>query len=199
MGRPDTLGADLYHNRRFPMTESGGPSDSRDIKLLDSPHSAIIKCMVDLSRITRSICLRIYLPQVTLSTAVALARKLEEQLEQWKTTLPEAIRPIDPSAQSISLMRSKDHQWMKRQRLVLTLSQSTPVVRLFYRAYRLPLTGHYNLKILLFGAFLLNSTRDERKSVIGAQEGIGKCVESAKQTIQLIHQTYQHSDFFRTW
>jgi len=122
MGRPDTLGADLYHNRRFPMTEGAGASVGMDTELRDSPHCAIIKCMVDLSRITRSICLRIYLPQVTLSTAVALGRKLEEQLEQWKTTLPEAIRPVDPSAQSISLMRSNMAVWMKRQRLVLTLS-----------------------------------------------------------------------------
>ena len=123
MGRPDTLGADLYHNRRFPVTEVSQPVESRDIELLDHAHSAIIKCMVDLSRITKSICLRIYLPQVTLAAAIAPARELESQIEQWITALPEAIRPIVPSAQDLGLQRARDLQWMKRQRLVLTMSR----------------------------------------------------------------------------
>jgi hypothetical protein len=129
MGRPDTLGADLYHNRRFPVTEVSQSAESRDIELrdielLDHAHCAIIKCMVDLSRITKSICLRIYLPQVTLAAAIAPARELENQIEQWIAALPEAIRPIVPSAQDLGLQRARDLQWMKRQRLVLTMSPS---------------------------------------------------------------------------
>lgn len=125
MGRPDTLGADLYHNRRFPVTEVSQSAGNRDLELLDHSHCAIIKCMVDLSRITKSICLRIYLPQVTLPAAITPARELEEQIEQWVTALPEVIRPIAPSAQDLGLQRARDLQWMKRQRLVLTLSQSS--------------------------------------------------------------------------
>lgn len=49
MGRPDTLGADLYHNRRFPLTEVALSAGGRDLELLDHAHCAIIKCMVDLS------------------------------------------------------------------------------------------------------------------------------------------------------
>ena len=125
MGRPDTLGADLYHNRRFPVTEVSQSAEARDIELLDHAHCAIIKCMVDLSRITKSICLRIYLPQVTLAAAIAPARELENQIEQWIAALPEAIRPIVPSAQDLGLQRARDLQWMKRQRLVLTMSTSS--------------------------------------------------------------------------
>lgn len=124
MGRPDTLGADLYHNRRFPITEVPQSMEGRHIELLDHAHCAIIKCMVDLSRITKSICLRIYLPQVTLTAAVAPTRELENQIEQWIAALPEAIRPIIPSAQDLGLQRARDLQWMKRQRLVLTMSWS---------------------------------------------------------------------------
>jgi hypothetical protein len=123
MGRPDTLGADLYHNRRFPVTEASQSGEGRDIELLDHAHCAIIKCMVDLSRITKSICLRIYLPQVTLAAAIGPARELESQIEQWITALPEAIRPIVPSDQDLGLQRARDLQWMKRQRLVLTMSR----------------------------------------------------------------------------
>lgn len=122
MGRPDTLGADLYHNRRFPVTELSQSAESRDIELLDHAHCAIIKCMVDLSRITKSICLRIYLPQITLAAAITPVRELENQIEQWIAALPEAIRPIVPSAQDLGLQRARDLQWMKRQRLVLTMS-----------------------------------------------------------------------------
>ena len=122
MGRPDTLGADLYHNRRFPVTEVSQSAEGRDIELLDHAHCAIIKCMVDLSRITKSICLRIYLPQPTLAAAIAPVRELESKIEQWIAALPEAIRPIVPSAQDLGLQRARDLQWMKRQRLVLTMS-----------------------------------------------------------------------------
>jgi hypothetical protein len=125
MGRPDTLGADVYHNRRFPATEAPLADDSRGLELLDHAHCAIIKCMVDLSRITKSICLRIYLPQVTLAAAITLARELEERIEQWVRDLPEVIRPLLPSAQDPGLRRARDLQWMKRQRLVLTLSLHT--------------------------------------------------------------------------
>jgi hypothetical protein len=124
MGRPDTLGADLYHNRSFPLTEVSQPGAGRDFELLDHAHCAIIKSMVDLSRITKSICLRIYLPQVTLAAAIVPARELENQIEQWIAALPEAIRPIVLSAQDLGLQRARDLQWMKRQRLVLTMSRS---------------------------------------------------------------------------
>jgi hypothetical protein len=123
MGRPDTLGADLYHNRRFPVTEISQPVEGRDTELLDHAHCAIIKWMVDLSRITKSICLRIYLPQVTLTAAITLVREFENQIEQCIAALPEAIRPIAPSAQDLGLQRARDLQWMKRQRLVLTMSR----------------------------------------------------------------------------
>ena len=124
MGRPDTLGADLYHNRRFPVTDVSQSAAGRDFELLDHPHCAIIKCMVDLSRITKSICLRICLPQVTLAAAITPARELENRIEQWVAALPEPIRPIIPSVHDPGLQRARDLQWMKRQRLVLTMSWS---------------------------------------------------------------------------
>lgn len=122
MGRPDTLGADLYHNRRFPVTEVSSSPEATELELLDHPHCAIIKCMVDLSRITKSICLRLYLPQVALAPAITKLREIESQIEQWIAALPEAIRPIVTPARDLGLQRARDLQWMKRQRLVLTMS-----------------------------------------------------------------------------
>lgn len=123
MGRPDTLGADLYHNRSFPLIgheNSGISSDDR----YDPPQCAIIKSMVDLSRITRSICLDIYLPETITPRTVALAYRLEQDLDKWVEGLPEAIRPRQSADQPVSLKSVRDPQWAKRQRLVLGIRES---------------------------------------------------------------------------
>ncbi len=59
--------------------------------------------------------------------------------------------------------------------------------------------GYFNLQILLFGSILLTSTPAERASIPQSVEAIQKCLEAAKQTIQVIYQVYQHHDFFHTW
>lgn len=60
-------------------------------------------------------------------------------------------------------------------------------------------TGYLNLRILLFGSILLTSTPAERSSVPGSYECVQKCLDSAKRTIEIIHETYHHQEFFRTW
>ncbi|KAF6831652.1 C6 transcription factor [Colletotrichum musicola] len=181
MGRPDTLGADLYHNRQFPAigdmdTESASSGGS---DLVDPPSCAIIKSMVDYSKVIRRICLDIYLPETTVPRTVTLAHQIDRDLQAWTESLPEPIRPTS-SAQPPSLKSAREAQWTKRQRLVLTMR-------------------YLNLRILLFGSILLTSTSEERASIPGSHEGIQACLESAKQTIEIIYQTYQHHDFFRTW
>ncbi|KAJ3540815.1 hypothetical protein NM208_g4888 [Fusarium decemcellulare] len=180
MGRPDTLGADLYHNRQFPRIKSDQAEDGMSSELSEHPLCAIIEHMVHFSKITRSICLSIYLPETTAPMMVALAGQIERDLEAWAQKLPETIRPTGSTSQVPSLRGVKDVQWVKRQRLVLNLR-------------------YHNLRILLFGSFLLRSTAQERASIIDTKRGIQKCLDSAKQTIETIYQTYQHSDFFRTW
>jgi hypothetical protein len=129
MGRPDTLGADLYHNRRFPMIGTEPLESLPGSEHLEPPQVAIIKSMVDLSRITRNICQGIYLPETITPRAVALAYQLEQDLDKWILTLPEAIRPRVPTEQPLSLRSARDPQWAKRQRLVLGIRKSTPPFR----------------------------------------------------------------------
>ncbi|WQF89904.1 hypothetical protein CDEST_14918 [Colletotrichum destructivum] len=180
MGRPDTLGADLYHNRLFPVIGEAEPESSAGgSELVDPPSCAIIKCMVDYSKIIRSICLGIYLPETTVPRTVQLAHQIDQDLQRWAEDLPEAIRPTT-SVEPRSLKSVREAQWMKRQRLVLTMR-------------------FLNIRILLFGSIILTSTSAERASIPGSQEGIHLCLEAAKQTIEIIYQTYQHHDFFRTW
>ncbi|KAK6076239.1 C6 transcription factor [Seiridium cupressi] len=179
MGRPDTLGADLYHNRSFPLIGNESSGSSPDDRF-DPPQCAIIKSMVDLSRITRSICLDIYLPETITPRTVALAYRLEQDLDKWIEGLPEAIRPRQATGEPVSLKSVRDPQWAKRQRLVLGIRYN-------------------NLRILTFGSLLLTSTSNERSTLPGIREGVQKCLDSAKQTIDTIYVTYQHHDFFRTW
>ncbi len=204
MGRPDTLGADPFHNRRFPLIRGDGAADLTDAELPDSfdaPYCVIIKPMVDLSRITRKLCLGIYLQDNTTTKAVALAFQIEREMEEWLDSLPKAIRPQPAlTTQPETLKSVKEPQWVKRQKLVLLIRKSSIARDVALMA--IPLTcclGYFNLRILLFGSILLTSTPAERASIPQSVEAIQKCLEAAKQTIQVIYQVYQHHDFFHTW
>lgn len=122
MGRPDTLGADLYHNRLFPVIGEADTEYSGSLELVDPPSCAIIKSMVDYSKIIRSICLGIYLPETTVPRTVHLAHQIDQDLQRWAESLPEPIRPTT-SVEPRSLKSVKEAQWMKRQRLVLTMRE----------------------------------------------------------------------------
>lgn len=129
MGRPDTLGADPYHNRRFPLIrgeEAAGVPSAHPPESYDPPYCVIIKPMVEFSRITRKLCLGIYLQDNTTARAVALASQIEEELEQWLESLPKAIRPQPAlTSQPETLKSVKEPQWVKRQKLVLLIRMSS--------------------------------------------------------------------------
>lgn len=129
MGRPDTLGADLYHNRPFSVTiyswkETTATGTGHE--LLEPAQVAILEFMVDFSRIIRRIRLELYVPQspatVDLGLALQYAASIEQDLDRWLGHLPEAIRPLGDSAQDTSLKSAKVPQYVKKQKLVLTIS-----------------------------------------------------------------------------
>lgn len=126
MGRPDTLGSDLYHNRRLPVTYESIESGTVPYQpeLLEPPHCAIIRYMVDFSRITRALCLGIYLSDLSLPELLARANQLEQDLNRWVDSVPEAIRPSRIFSRKTSLKSVKDAQYAKRQRLVMTIRES---------------------------------------------------------------------------
>jgi hypothetical protein len=201
MGRPDTLGADPYHNRRYPVVRDGdtAPSPAPDSSdLADPPYCGIIQSMVDFARITRKVCLAIYLQDNTTPSTIALANQIERELEEWVESVPQSFRPQtrDPN-QPETLKSAREPKWVKRQRLVL-LIRKLFVCSVSLMAM-LTLSGYLNLKILVFGSVLLTSTAAERASIPQSIVSIQKCLEAAKQTIQVIYQMYQHHDFFHTW
>lgn len=121
MGRPSSLGSDDYHNREFSYTEISELPNG-NLELLDPPHCAIIKSMVDFSRITRHVGVKVYLTQNSPARTVELAQQIDQILDEWLASLPENIRPRQNAEQSI-LSSSKEAIWMKRQKLVLNIRQ----------------------------------------------------------------------------
>ncbi|KAB5518851.1 fungal-specific transcription factor domain-containing protein [Coniochaeta sp. 2T2.1] len=186
MGRPDTLGADLFHNRPFPVTIHSRDAlavTEPDYDFLEPAHCAILEFMVDFSRIIRRIRHELYVPEspATRNPTLALqyAASIEHELDNWLQNLPEVIRPQRGASQQTSLKSAKEPQYVKKQKLVLGIR-------------------YHNLRILLFGSFLLRAG-DQRNTTPAAQQCIQKCCDSAKETIDIIYETYRHHDFFRTW
>lgn len=94
MGRPDTLGADLYHNRRFPLVKGETAGCEEVTAMLDPAYCAIIKSSVDLARITRSVCLGIYVSDSLAQKNIALANQIERDLKIWVESIPPPTRPL---------------------------------------------------------------------------------------------------------
>ncbi|KAJ5802099.1 uncharacterized protein N7503_004549 [Penicillium pulvis] len=180
LGRPDTLGPDQYHNRHYPIIVGDHLSAKAPSGLLEQPDCAIIKYMVDLSRITKSICLDIYLSDSTLEESVMLGGQIEQDLECWVESLPSALRPLNQTGQRRPLKAAIEPQYVKKQRLATTIR-------------------YHNLRILLFGPLLMKSSTTEHSSTIELQRKIKNCLDSARLTIEIIYETYQHQEFFRTW
>ncbi|KAE8326305.1 fungal-specific transcription factor domain-containing protein [Aspergillus sergii] len=180
IGRPDTLGADIYHNRRYPITTGDALNDGRAPELLEPPQCAIIKHMVDISRLIRTICVNIYMSNLTLEKTIAVAAQIQQRIERWVETLPPELRPLTEVGQRRPLKAAMVPQYVKKQRLATT-------------------TRYHNLRILLFGRLLMKSSMAERASNAQLQEQIGKCLDSARLTIEIVYETFQHQDFFRTW
>lgn len=204
MGRPSGLGSEEYHNRSFPLTEFT-PGFDPVSPLLDPPHCAIIEHMVHFSRLIRQVCIDIYLPQNSAARTVELAQHLDQRFDGWLAHLPEPIRPRLESDRSSKIGSHKEAMWMKRQKLVLNMREWCSLEYMtIHRRSRLmrhiiTRAGYLNLRILLFGSILLTSTPAERSAVPGSYECVQKCLDSAKRTIEIIHETYHHQEFFRTW
>lgn len=121
MGRPDSLGADVYHNRSYPAIKGDLSYAHRPSELMEPHHCAIIKAMVDFARITKNVILHMYLADSELKQSIERARQLEQDLEHWLEALPEQIRPEKSHVQARPLRATKEPQYAKKQRLVLKI------------------------------------------------------------------------------
>jgi hypothetical protein len=196
MGRPDTLGVDQYHNRQFPQIQYDASDDTQSPDMAEPRECAIIKCMVDFSRITRTVCLGIYLSPSPPQRNLSLACLIEHDLDNWLDNLPPEIRPSRTFEPSRTLQALKVPQYVKKQRLVFSIRMS---FRLCHTSYTDFYSGYHNVRMLLFASFLTSTSVAERTLEHSYKENIAKCLDSARQTVDIIYETYCQSDFFRTW
>ena len=168
LGRADSLGADIYHNRPLPP-------------ILDS-EIAILTPMVEFARIVRTISASMYTPSTSIDRRLELAAEIEQKMDEWLQTLPEAIKPqLNGSFQNITMTR--EPMWAKKQKHTLRFR-------------------YHNCMMVLYRPFLLYTNR---KSAQGTNNNhrinraVSKCVASARSTIQFMHHMYSTASYFRTW
>lgn len=102
LGRPDSLGHEIYHSRSLPAVE-------------ESP-TAIITCMVDLAKLVRKVSISVYLSGDNIEGKLRTAEKIDSELEQWIGRLPQIIRPSFPETTGDDTgLRSAIPMWANRQ------------------------------------------------------------------------------------
>ena len=106
LGRPDTLGSDLYHNIPMPP--------------VDESATAVIPVMVDFAKITRSVALEIYLSHKPPHEKLARAFQIEDDMISWLDHLPQGIRPRLPGNET-RVNRLRDPLYARLQRMVLQI------------------------------------------------------------------------------
>jgi hypothetical protein len=122
LGRPDTLGADAYHNMPLPLvSRDQGAVDSTGERF-EGPECAIINVMVEFSALVRNVSLHIYLSTLSITDKIRRANDIERDLDLWVDTLPPNLRFSKTSAISKSLKSVKDPKHLKLRRLVLQIS-----------------------------------------------------------------------------
>jgi hypothetical protein len=179
LGRPDSLGMDEYHNRKLPAIE-------------DSEFD-IIPVMIKFAHIIRKVSVSIYHRKLRWQEKIKLASQIEQELDQWVISLPEKIRPFTLGRGPIGSL--KEPKWCRRQRLVLHIRKYQLLTATHTKALK---SGYHNVRMLLFRPFLSYSAQSNISYEL-VDQAVNKCIDSAKATIDIIHETYRVHSFFRTW
>ena len=104
LGRPDTLGNDMFHNNKIP----GG--NNREL--------GIILEGIELSHLMREVSTEIYLSHAPLEERAKSAERIVKKVDKWRQGLREPVRvQTDKGTSSLNTLR--DTKWAQCQRLTL--------------------------------------------------------------------------------
>lgn len=104
LGRADSLGPDIYHNRLLPP--------------IRDDETAILTPMVDCARIVRKISEYTYTTSTRIEHRLELAAEIEKEMNEWLQTLPKAIKPeVNGSLDDTGITR--EPMWSKKQKHTL--------------------------------------------------------------------------------
>lgn len=144
---------------------------------VDDSEIAIIPCMIPFARITRQVSVAT-LSKKSLRDKIATANDIENEMDRWLSMLPETIRPDVSQKQGLKIV--KDPKWARRQRLVLQIR-------------------YYNVKMILYRPFLAYAAQSDQRIPPLLEYTLAKCVEAARNTIEIMHATFCNHVFFRSW
>jgi hypothetical protein len=150
---------------------------NRVMPMVDDSEIAIIPCMIPFARITRQVSVAT-LSKKSLRDKIATANEIENEMDRWLSMLPEIIRPDVSQKQGLKIV--KDPKWARRQRLVLQIR-------------------YYNVKMILYRPFLAYAAQSDQRIPPLLEFTLAKCVEAARNTIEIMHATFCNHVFFRSW
>ena len=152
---------------------------NRNVPALDGSETDIIAVMIPFARIVRRVSIFIYRSGSSVRDQTSKAFQLQVELDEWLAGLPEKLRPRQKdTVNSMELM--KDPEWARRQRVVLELR-------------------HWNVNMILFRPFLICAIRNTRQGTPALDSAVSRCVQAARRSIELMHETFCKHTYFRTW
>jgi hypothetical protein len=134
--------------------------------------------MIPFAHITR-VSMAMYLSMASMREKISIANDIESQMDIWISSLSERIRPGFPR-ENDSFRILKDPKWARRQRLVLHIR-------------------YCNVKMVLYRPFLAYASQSTERIPVVLEATVTKCVDAARKTIEIMHETFRHHIFFRTW
>lgn len=91
----------------------------------DGPECAIINVMVEFCAVAREVSLHIYMSTLPIQDKILRAIEIDRHLDSWADNLPSGLEFCRTSTVSKSLKSVKDPNYLKLQRLVLTIRIAT--------------------------------------------------------------------------
>jgi hypothetical protein len=146
---------------------------------IEDSEIVILPVMIPFAHITRRVSMAMYLSSASMREKISLASDIESQMDTWISSLPERIRPGLTREESSSRIL-KDPKWARRQRLVLHIR-------------------YCNIKMVLYRPFLVYASQSAQRIPVVLETTVTKCVDAARKTIEIMHETFRHHIFFRTW
>ncbi|KAI5274823.1 hypothetical protein E4T47_02153, partial [Aureobasidium subglaciale] len=138
---------------------------------LESHSISMINVMVDFAVVLRRISKEIYHCQrdTTISEKSSSALHLDMLLDEWKRNLP--------PWHNFDAVSFREPEWAAKQKLVLQLR-------------------YLNARVILHRPFMSDTAAHDLPT---RDKHIGLCLEAARNTIQVLYDSYANKHYFRTW
>ncbi|KAI5208356.1 hypothetical protein E4T38_02928 [Aureobasidium subglaciale] len=155
----------------LPRIKSLDIDASTDAPDLEGRSISMINVMVDFAVVLRRISKEIYHCQrdTTISEKSSSALHLDTLLDEWKRNLP--------PWHNFDAVSFREPEWAAKQKLVLQLR-------------------YLNARVILHRPFMSDTAAHELPT---RDKHIGLCLDAARNTIQVLYDSYANKHYFRTW